>query len=319
MKTMTFGPITSWQIDGKLMETLTDFIFFCSKITAYGDSSHEIKRLLLLGRKIMTNLDSILKKQGHYFADKGPYSQSYGFSSSHVWIWELDHKESWVLKNWCFWTVVLEKTLESPLNSKEIKSVSPKGNQSWIFIGLADAETEAPIFWPPAMKNWLTGKDPDAGQDWKQKEKGMTKDETVGWHYWLNGHEYEQAPGDGEGQGSLVCCSPWGCKQLDTTEQLRNNTMLSGLPRWLSDKEPTCQCRDAEDLGLIPGSERYPGLGNGNPLQYPYWKNPMDRGALCATVHRVTKSQTQLNDWACTHALCYPRMEWLHNPTKLKN
>ena len=125
-----------------------------------------------------------------------------------------------MLKNWCFWTVVLEKTLESPLNSKEIKSVNPKGNQSWIFIGPADAETEAPIFWPPAMKNWLTGKDPDAGQDWKQKEKGMTKDEMVGWHYWLNGHEYEQAPGDGDGQGSLACCSSWGLKELDMTERV---------------------------------------------------------------------------------------------------
>ena len=126
-KVMAFGPITSWQIDGETMETVTDFIFLGSKITADGECSHEIKRHLLLGRKAMTNLDSVLKNR-HYFADKGPYSKSYGFSSSYVWMWELDRKEGWALKNWCFWTVVLEKTLESPLDCKEIQSVHPKGN-----------------------------------------------------------------------------------------------------------------------------------------------------------------------------------------------
>ena len=151
--------------------TVADFIFFGSKITADGDCSHEIKRCLLLGRKAMTQLDSILKKR-HYCTDKGPSSQSYGFSSSHVWVWELDHKEDWVLKYWCFRTVVLEKTLESPLDYKKIKPVSPKGSQSWIFIGRADAEAEAPILWPPDAKNWLIGKDPNSWKSWRQKEKG---------------------------------------------------------------------------------------------------------------------------------------------------
>ena len=158
-----------------------------------------------------------IKKQRHYFANKGPSSQSYGFCSSYAWMWELDHKESWALKNWCFSTVVLEKTLESPLDFKEIKPVNSKGNQSWIFIGRTDAE--APIFWPPDVKNWLIEKDPDAGKDWKQ-EKGRTEDEMVGWHHCLNGDEVEQAPGVGDGLGSLECCSPWGCKKSGTTEQL---------------------------------------------------------------------------------------------------
>ena len=128
-------------------------------------------------------------------------------------------KESWELKNWCFWTVVLDKTLESLLKCKEIKPVNPKGNQSWIFIGRTDAEAETPILWPPDVKNWLVGKDPDDGKDWRQ-EKGMTKDEMVGWYHWLNGHESEQALGGGGGQGGLACCSPWGHKESDMTEQL---------------------------------------------------------------------------------------------------
>ena len=137
-KIMASGPITSWQIDGEAMETVTDFIFLGSKITTDDDCSHEIKRRLLLGRKVMTNLDSILKSR-HNFANKGPSSESYGFSSSHVWIWELDYKERWTSKNWCFWTMVLAKTLDSPLESKGIKPINPKGNQSWIFIGRLDA------------------------------------------------------------------------------------------------------------------------------------------------------------------------------------
>ena len=132
-----------------------------------------------------------IKKQRHYFANKDPSSQSYGFSSSHVWMWELDYKESWVLKSWSFWIVVLEKTLESPLDCKEIQPVHPKGNQSWIFIGRTDAEAETPVLWPPNVKNWLIGKDPDAGNDRRREEKGMTEDEMVGWHHWLNGHELE--------------------------------------------------------------------------------------------------------------------------------
>ena len=132
-----------------------------------------------------------IKKQRHHFANKGPSSQSYGFSSSHVCIWELDYKESWAPKNWCFWTVVLEKTLESPLDSKEIKPVHPKGNQSWIFIGRTDAEAETPILWSPDTKSLLIWKDPDVGKDWKWEEKGMTEDEMVGSHQWLDRHEFE--------------------------------------------------------------------------------------------------------------------------------
>ena len=132
-----------------------------------------------------------IKKQRHYFVSKGPSSQSCGFSSSHVWICELDYKESWALKNWCFWTVVLEKTLESPLDSKDIHPVYPKGNQSWIFIGRTDAEAEALILWPPDTKNWLIGKYLDAWKGRRREQKGTTEDEMVGWHHWLNGHEFE--------------------------------------------------------------------------------------------------------------------------------
>ena len=170
------GLITSWEIDGETVETVSDFIFLGSKITAGGDFSHEIKRHLLLGRKVMTNLDSILKSRDIYFANKGPSGQGYGFSSGHVSMWELDCEESWVLKNWCFWTVVLEKTLESPLDYKEIQSVHPKGDQSWVFIGRTNAEAETPILRPPHAKSWLIGKDPDAGRDWGQEENGTTED-----------------------------------------------------------------------------------------------------------------------------------------------
>ena len=188
---MASGPITSWQTDGETMETVTDFISFGSKVTADGACSHEIKTRLLLGRKAMTNLDSILKKQRHYFANKCPSSQSYGFSSGHAWMWQLDYKDSWAPKNWCFWTVVLKKTLENPFDCKEIQPVHPKGHQSRIFIGRTDAEAETPIFWPPDAKNWLTWNNPDAGKDWGQEEKGMTEDEMAGCHHRLNGHKFE--------------------------------------------------------------------------------------------------------------------------------
>ena len=174
--------ITSWQIEGETMEAVTDFIFLGSKITADGDCSHEIK-MLAPWKKSYDQPRQHIKKQRHYFANKGPSSQSYGFSSSHVWIWELDYKESWVPKNWCFWTVVLGKTLESPLDCKEIQPIHPKGNQSWIFIGRTDVEAETSILWPPDEKNWLTGKAPAAGTDWRQEEKGMTEDEMVRWHH----------------------------------------------------------------------------------------------------------------------------------------
>ena len=135
-----------------------------------------------------------------------------GFLTSHVWMWEFDHKEGWTLKNWCIWTMVLEKTLEIPLDWKEIQPVNPKGNQSWVFIGRTDAETESPVLWPPDGKNWLSGKDPDTGGDWRQKEKGTKEDEMVGWHHQLDGHEFERAPGVGDGQRSLACCCPQGCR-----------------------------------------------------------------------------------------------------------
>ena len=131
-----------------------------------------------------------IKKQRYYFTNKGPSCQGYGFSSSHIWMRELDYKESWALRNWCFWTVVLEKTLESPLNGKEFLPVHPKGDQSWVFIGTTDVEAETPILWPPDAKSRLIWKDPDVGKDWRQKEKGMTEDEMVGWYYRLNGHEF---------------------------------------------------------------------------------------------------------------------------------
>ena len=195
-----------------------DFIFGGSKITADYDCSHEIKRCLLLGRKAVTNLDNILKSRD--ITDKGPSSQSHNFSSNHVWMWELDQKESWMLKNWCFWTVVLEKTLESPLDGKEVQPVNPKGNQPWIFIRGTDVEAEAPIRWPHGGKNWLIGKDPEAEKDSRKEEKETTENQMTGWFPQLNRYEDEQAPGDGEGQENLSCCSPWGCKESDMTERL---------------------------------------------------------------------------------------------------
>ena len=181
---MASGPITSWQIDG---ETMADFIFLGSKITADGDCSHEIKRHLLLGGKVMTHLDSILKNRD-ILCQQSPSSQGYGFSSGYVWMWELDYKESWTLKNWCFWTVVLKKTHESPLDCKEIQPVHPKGDQSWVFIGRTDVEAETPLFWPPDAKSCLIWKDLDSGKGWGQEEKGMIEDKMVGWHHRLNGH-----------------------------------------------------------------------------------------------------------------------------------
>ena len=172
------------------METVTDFIFLGSKITVNSDCSHEIKRCMLLGRKVMTNLDSILKRRDITLPTKVHLVKAVVFSSSHVWMWELDYKESWVMKNWCFWTVVLEKTLETPSDCKEMQPVHPKGDQSWVFIGRTDVEAETPILWPPDVKSWLIWKVPDAGKDWRQEEKGMTEDEMVGWHHWLNGHRF---------------------------------------------------------------------------------------------------------------------------------
>ena len=161
-----------------------------------------------------------IQKQRHYFASKSLASQSYGFSSGHVWMWELDSEGSWAPKNWCFWTVVLEKTLESPLDCKEVQPVHTKRDQSWMLIGRTDVKAETPVLWPPDAKNWLVWKDPDAGKDWRWEEKGTAEDKIVGWHHWLSGHEFEQALGVGDGQGGLACCSLRGHKESDTTEQL---------------------------------------------------------------------------------------------------
>ena len=194
---------------------VTDFILGGSKITAGGDCSHEIKGCLFLGRQL-------IKKQRYYFANKGPSSKCYGFSSGHVWVWELGCEESWVPKNWCFWTVVLEKTLE-------IQLVHSEGDQSWVFFGRNDAKVETPVLWPPHAKSWLIGKDPDAGRDWGQEEKGTTEDEMAGWHHGLEGHEFEWTLGAGDGQGGLACCDSWGHKELDMTERLNWTELNWGL------------------------------------------------------------------------------------------
>ena len=184
---MASVPITSWEIDG---ETVADLIFLGSKITADGDCSHKIKRRLPHWKKSYDQPRHHIKKQRHYFANKGLSSQSYGFPVVVYGCesWTID--KVWALKNWCFWTVVLEKTLESPLDCKEIQPVHPKGNQSWIFIERTDAEAEILILWPPDEKSWLMRKDPDAGNNWGQEEKAMTEDEMVGWHPRLNGGEF---------------------------------------------------------------------------------------------------------------------------------
>ena len=243
-KIMVSGPISSWQIDGETMELLeikgnknevTDFNLWAPKSLWMMTTAMKLRHLLL-GRNAMTNLDSTL------LCRQRTSTQSYGFSSSHVWMWELDYKESWVPKNWCFWAVVLEKTLDSPLDRKDIKPINPKGNQSQIFIGRADAEVQAPILWPPDAKNWLIGKDPDAEKDWRQ-EKGTTEDEMVGWHHRLNGHEFEQALGVGDGQGSLACCSPWVAK---SRPRLSNWTE----PNWALKRRITVT---VHNILMIPG------------------------------------------------------------------
>ena len=189
-KIMASGPIISWQIDGGIVETVADFILGGSKIPADGDYSHEIVKTLVPWKKSYDLSRQHIIKQRYYLVNKGPSSQSYGFSGIHEWMWELDYTENWAPKNWCFWTVALEKTLESSLDCEEIQPVHHKGDQSWVFLGSIDVETETPILWPPDVKSWLIGKDSDAGKDWGQEEKGMTEDDMVGWHHWLNGHEF---------------------------------------------------------------------------------------------------------------------------------
>ena len=198
------------------METVAAFIFLGSKITADGDCSHEIKRHLLLGRKPVTNLDRVLNSKDITLLTKVRIVKAIVFP---VVMCEC---ESWTirkaeLKNWCFLTMVLMKSLESPLDYREIKPINPNWNQPWVFIGRADVEAKAPILWPPNVKSYLIGEDPDAGKDWRQGKKGITEDKIFGWHHWLSGHDFEKTLGDGKGQGSLACCSLWGCKMLDMT------------------------------------------------------------------------------------------------------
>jgi len=217
---MASGPITSWQIDGETMETVTDYFLGLQNHCGWW-LQPEIKRHLLLRRKAMTNLDSILKST-HITLPTIVHIAKVSFSSSHIQMWELDNKKGWSLKNWCLQTVVLEKTLDSPLDSKEIKPVNPRGNQPWVFIVRTDAEAEVSILWPPDAKSQLIRKDPDAGKDWRQ-EKGMTEDDMIGWLHQFNAQEFDQTPGDGQGQGSLACYCPEARKEPDMTEQLNNN------------------------------------------------------------------------------------------------
>ena len=213
------------------MQTVTDYFYWALKSLQMVTALMKLKDTWFMEE----NYDKArqhIKKQRHYLANKGSSSQSYGFSSSQVWMWELHHKESWASKNWHFWTVVLEKTLESPLNYKEIKSVNPKENQSWIFIGRTDVEAEAPILFPPDVKSWLFGKDSNAGEDRRQEEKG-TRENEIRQHHWLNRHESEQTRGASEGQGSLTCCRPWGRRVrhhlVTEQQQQQQGLMLSSL------------------------------------------------------------------------------------------
>ena len=283
----------------------------------------------------MTNLDSILKSRDITLPTKVHLVKAMVFPVI-MYGCELDYKESWAQKNWCFWIVVLEKILESPLDFKEIQPVHPKGDQSWVSIGRTDVEAKTPILWPPDAKSWLIWKDPDAGKDWRWEKKGTTEDEMVRWHHWLNGHEFEWTLGVGDGQGSLACCSSWGHKESDMTEldwtelvhfytpQTSSQESLEFLCSFpfsgasqvaLVVKNPPANAGDIRDAGLIPGSGRSPGEWHGfywivpvkskvslSSLQYSCLENPMDRGAWKSTVHGVAKSWTRLK-WLSRYAL----------------
>ena len=227
---MESSSITSWQIDGETMETVTDFIFLGSKITADGEYSHEIKRCLLLGRKFMTNLDSrdiTLPTKVHLVKAMVFPVVTYGCQ---CWtIKKAEYQRIDAFELWCW-----RRTLESPLDCKEIQWVHPKGDQSWVFIGRTDVEPETPILWSPDVKSWLILTCPDAGKDWGQKEKGTTETEMVGWHHRLNGQGFEQALGVGDGQGGLTCCSPWGRRVCqDWATELSWSSLVFPNPRAL--------------------------------------------------------------------------------------
>ena len=229
-KIMSSGPIVSWQIEGENVEVVTDFLFWGSKITADVDCCLEIRRCLLLGRKAMTNLDSVLKSRDITLPTKVHIVKAMVFPvvTHGCESWKIKKAEHWrtdAFELWCW------RTLESPLECKEIQPVSPKGNQPWIFIGRTDAEAEARILWPPDMKSQFSVKYPDAGEDWRQEEKGTTEDEMAGWHHRCNGHELGQTLGYGEGQRGLVCYTPWGHKELDMTRWLNNNNL--GFNPWV--------------------------------------------------------------------------------------
>ena len=207
---------SSWPRDG----TCISFVFCIGRRGLYHQRHLGSP---VTGYRLGTNLPKVTHhchsiRRRHYFANKAPSGQGCGFSSGQVWMRELDCEEGWALKNWCFWTVVLEKTLESPLDCKEVQPVHPKGDQPCVFIGRTDAEAETPILWPPHAKSWLIGKDPDAGKDWGQEEKGTTEDEMVGWHHQLDGHGFGWTPGVGDGQGGLVCCGKSWTWLSDWTE-----------------------------------------------------------------------------------------------------
>ena len=226
---MASGPTTSWQIDGETVETVSDFIFRGSKITADGDCSHEIKRHLLLGRKVMTNLDSILKSRDITLSAKVRLVKAmvfpvvmYGCESWTIKKAECQRIDAFEL--WCW-----RRLLRVPWTAR-IQQVHPKGDQSWVFIGRTDVEAETPILWPPDVKNWLIGKNLDAGKDWGQGEKGTTEDEMVGWHHQLSGHGCGWTPGVGDGQRGLACCGSWGRKESDMTEQLSWTEHFYGWP-----------------------------------------------------------------------------------------
>ena len=216
-KIMASSPITSWQINGDTVETVSDFIFLGSKITADGDCSYEVKRRLLLGRKVMSNLESILKSRDITLPTKVCLAKAmvfpvvmYGCES-----WTIKKAEHWRFDGFELW--YWRRLLRVPWTAR-LQPVHPKGDQSWMFIGRTDAEAETPILWLPDVKSWLIGKACDAGRDWGQEEKGTTENEMDGWHHQLNGHEFGWTLGVGDGQGGLACCDSWGCKELDTTE-----------------------------------------------------------------------------------------------------